>query len=82
MDFTDTPHSILSKSLAGFPITCVVAKVSDEKGIVGWLYWGLTAKFISWRSVTHMSFLAFPHQYYHNFLSKATNFFSHMLQQR
>ena len=27
----------------------------------------LTAKVISWRSVTHMSFLAFSHQYQHNF---------------
>ena len=28
---------------------------------------GLTAKVISWRSVTHMCFLAFSHQYQHNF---------------
>ena len=27
----------------------------------------LTAKVISWRSVTHMCFLAFSHQYQHNF---------------
>ena len=27
----------------------------------------LTAKVISWRSVTHMRFLAFSHQYEHNF---------------
>ena len=27
----------------------------------------LTAKVISWRSVTHMCFLAFSHQYIHNF---------------
>ena len=27
----------------------------------------LTAKVISWPSVTHMCFLAFLHQYYHNF---------------
>ena len=27
----------------------------------------LTAKVISWRSVTHMCFLAFSHQYLHNF---------------
>ena len=27
----------------------------------------LTAKVISWRSVTHMRFLAFSHQYLHNF---------------
>ena len=39
-----------------------------------WLYWvvlgfnaTLTAKVISWRSVTHMSFLAFSHQYENNF---------------
>ena len=36
----------------------------------------LTAKVISWRSVTHMCFLAFSHQYY--FLSKATDYFSRM----
>ena len=33
---------------------------------VGWLYWGsttLTGKVISWRSVTHMRYLAFSHQY-------------------
>ena len=34
---------------------------------VGWLYQGfnatLTAKVVSWRSVTHMCFLAFSHQY-------------------
>ena len=42
----------------------------------------LTAKVISWQSVMHMYFLAFSHQYEHNFLSKATNYFSHMLQQR
>ena len=39
-------------------------------GFVGWLYSGfnvtLTAKVISWRSVTHMCFLAFSHQYEHN----------------
>ena len=28
-----------------------------------WLYWGLTAKSISWLSVTDMCFLAFSHQY-------------------
>ena len=53
--------------------------------LVGWLYWGLTplltAKVISWRSVTHMCFLAFSHQYQHKFLSKATDYFSHMIQQ-
>ena len=27
----------------------------------------LTAKVISWRSVTHMCFLVFSHQYLHNF---------------
>ena len=42
----------------------------------------LTVKVISWRSVTHMCFLAFSHQYQHNFLSKVTDCFSHMLQQR
>ena len=35
------------------------------------LYWWfnatLTAQVISWGSVTHMCFLAFSHQYYHNF---------------
>ena len=30
----------------------------------------------------HMSFLAFSNQYYHNFLSKATDYFSHMLQEK
>ena len=42
----------------------------------------VTAKVISWRSVTHMCFLVFSHQYLHKFLSKATDYFSHMLQQR
>ena len=40
----------------------------------------LTAKVISWQSVTLMCFLDFSHQYYHNFLCKATNYFSNMLQ--
>ena len=39
----------------------------------------LTAKVISWLSV--MCFLAFSHQYKHKFISKTTNYFSHMLQQ-
>ena len=30
----------------------------------------LTSKIISWRSLTHMCFLAFSHQYQHNFFSK------------
>ena len=42
------------------------------------MYWGLspllTAKVISWRSMTHMCFLAFSHQYEHNF-----SFHSHRL---
>ena len=38
----------------------------------------LTAKVI-WQSVTHMCFLAFSHQYKHNILSKAINFFSSCL---
>ena len=42
----------------------------------------LTAKVISWPSVTHTCFLAFSHQYEHKFLSKATNYFSHILQLR
>ena len=42
----------------------------------------LTAKVISWRSVTHMCFLAFSHQYYTTFLSKATDYFFHVLLQR
>ena len=41
----------------------------------------LTAKVISWRSVTHMCFLAFSHQY-KTFLSKATDYLSPMLLQR
>ena len=40
----------------------------------------LTLKVISWCLVTHMYILASLHQY--NCLSKATNYFSHMLQQR
>ena len=35
----------------------------------------LTAKFISWWSVTYMCFLAFSHQYLHKILSKATTTF-------
>ena len=42
----------------------------------------LTAKVISRRSVTHMCFLAFSHQYCQNFLSKATDYFPHIIQQR
>ena len=38
----------------------------------------LTAKVISWRSVTHMCFLAFSHQYQHNFSFKSHRLpFSH-----
>ena len=44
---------------------------SFKEPLVGWLIRGfndtLTAKVISWRSVTHMCFLAFSHQYMHNF---------------
>ena len=37
----------------------------------------LTAKVISWQSVTHMCFLAFSHQYQHNFFPKPpTTFFT------
>ena len=44
---------------------------------VGWLVVlgfnaTLTVKVISWRSVTHMCFLAFSHHYEYRFLSKAT----------
>ena len=42
----------------------------------------LIAKVRSWQSVMHMYFLAFSHQYQHKYLSKATDYFSHMLQQR
>ena len=42
----------------------------------------LTAKVILWQSVMHMCFLAFSHQYQHNFPSKAIDYFSHILQQR
>ena len=36
--------------------------------MIGWLVvLGFNAKVLSWRSVTHMCFLAFSHQYYHNF---------------
>ena len=42
----------------------------------------LTAKVISWRSVTHMCFLAFSHSTNTTFLSKATDYFSHVLLQR
>ena len=41
----------------------------------------LTAKVIQRRSVTQICFLAFLHQYEYNFLSKATDYFSHMLQE-
>ena len=55
--------------------------------MVGWLYWGFTLlwqllKVIWWRSVTHTCFLNFSHEYNHEFLSKPTNYFSHMLQRR
>ena len=40
----------------------------------------LTAKFISWRSVTQMCFLAFSHQYLHNFSFQSHRLlFSHAL---
>ena len=42
----------------------------------------LTAKIISLRSLTHMCFLVFSCQYKYNFFSKATDYFSHMFQQR
>ena len=59
----------------------------SESSLAGWLVVlmfnaTLVAKFISWRSVTHMCFLAFSYRYQHNFLSKATDYFFHMLQQR
>ena len=38
----------------------------------------LTAQVILWQSLTHKCFLAFSHQYQHNFLSKATKYFSHL----
>ena len=46
-----------------------------ECGLVGWLVVlrfnaTLTAKIISWRSVRHMCFLAFSHQYLHEFFPK------------
>ena len=47
-----------------------------------WFNTTLTAKVIPWQSVTNMCFLAFSHQYQHNFLFKATGYFSNMLQQR
>ena len=55
--------------------------------MVGWLVVlrfnaTLTAKVISRRSVTHKCFLAFSHRFYHKFLSKTTDYFSYMLQQR
>ena len=53
---------------------CVYSVILCKKNwtLYGWLVVlgfnaTLTAKVISWRSVTHMCFLAFPHQYYHNF---------------
>ena len=49
---------------------CICSKLSCS--LVGWLVVlgfdaTLTAKVISWRSVTQMCFLAFSHQYQHNF---------------
>ena len=39
-----------------------------SKGVIAWEWVNatLTAEVTSWRSVTHMCFLAFSHQYYHN----------------
>ena len=56
--------------------TYVKTRVCLGKG-----YATLTAKVISWRSVTHICFLAFSHQYLHNFISKITYYFPHMHQQ-
>ena len=54
-----------------------------EKGVVLGFNATLTVKVISWQSVMHMCFLAFSHQYTNTtFLSKATNYFSHMILQR
>ena len=54
---------------------------------MGWfVVWGFnatfTAKVISWRSVTHVCFLAFSTSTNTTFLSKATDYFSHMPLQR
>ena len=59
------------------PFPTVFSKGLFPRGVkrchcVGWLVVlglnaTLTAKVISWRSVTHICFLAFSHQYYHNF---------------
>ena len=37
---------------------------------------------MSWQSVTHICFLAFSHQYLHNFSFQSTDYFSHLLLQR
>ena len=60
---------------------------SQDGRLVGWLVVlgsnaTLTAKVISWGSVTHKCFLAFSHSTNTTFLSKATDYFSHMLLQR
>ena len=62
-------------------------KTSANALILDWIAWfvsllvvlgfnTITAKVISWRSLTHMCFLAFSHSTNTTFLSKATNYFS------
>ena len=41
-------------NLGRIPFTCSGTLHFFQERLVGWLYWGLTAKVISWRSVTHM----------------------------
>ena len=71
--FTSTSHNSISRTLPA-------VRYNDHWYIDGWLVVlgfnpTVTAMVISWRSVTHMCFLAFLHQYWHNFLSKATTTF-------
>ena len=52
-------QGVLKTAIFGTPICATASKLSQ----LLWFYATLTAKVISWWSVTHMCFPAFPHKY-------------------
>ena len=71
-------NNFFTKFYKNFCLKLIEAQNLKVDRLVVWKFNAtLTASVISRRSVTHMSFLAFSHQYQHEFLSKATDYFSH-----
>ena len=73
---------VKGKSVHNMLISHCRVKIKDPLHFlcVGWLVvlgfnTTLTAKVISWRSVMHVCFLAFSHQYQHNFSFQSTTSF-------